>query len=183
MSKHCSFCQFINKIQLHSNSKTLKWYQTYIALSLWNYWCGSILLKGIKQQLLGYTDVGYLSDPHKGRSQIGYMFNCNGTAISWRYVKQTMMATLSNHLEILAIHGVSRECIWLRSTIQHIRKPYGLSSIKSDPIILFEDNVACIAQIKGSYIKEDRTKHILPNSFIHMNFKLWNWCSTNMLKW
>ena len=70
--------------------------------------------------MLGYIDAGYLSDPHKGRSQTGYMFNCNGTAISWRYVKQTMMATLSNHLEILAIHGVSRECIWLRSTIQHI---------------------------------------------------------------
>ena len=46
-----------------------------------------------KQQLLGYVDVGYLSDPHKGRSQTGYVFNCNGIAISWRSVKQTMVAT------------------------------------------------------------------------------------------
>lgn len=46
-----------------------------------------------KQQLLGYADAGYLSDPHKGRSQTGYVFNCNGTAISWRSVKQTMVAT------------------------------------------------------------------------------------------
>ncbi|RVW31501.1 Copia protein [Vitis vinifera] len=54
-----------------------------------------------KQQLLGYADAGYLSDSHKGRSQTGYVFNCNGTAISWRSVKQTMVATSSNHSEIL----------------------------------------------------------------------------------
>ena len=30
---------------------------------------------------------------------------------------------------------------------------------------MFEDNAACIAQLKGSYIKGDRTKHILPKFF------------------
>ena len=35
-----------------------------------------------KQKLLGYVDVGYLSDPHKARSQNGYVFNYNGTVIS-----------------------------------------------------------------------------------------------------
>ena len=64
-----------------------------------------------KQQLLGYADAGYLLDPHKGRSQIGYVFNCNGTAISWRFVKQRMVATSSNHSEILAIHEASCEYI------------------------------------------------------------------------
>ncbi|WJZ98775.1 hypothetical protein VitviT2T_017282 [Vitis vinifera] len=118
-----------------------------------------------KQQLLGYADAGYLSDPHKGRSQTGYVFNYNGTAISWRSVKQTMVATSSNHSEILAIHEASRECIWLRSMIQHIRESCGLSSIKDDPTTLFEDNVACIAQITGGYIKGDRTKHISPKFF------------------
>ena len=34
-----------------------------------------------KQQLFGYADAGYLSDPHKARSQTGYVFNCNETAI------------------------------------------------------------------------------------------------------
>ena len=67
--------------------------------------------------MLGYIDAGYLSDPHKGRSQIGYMFNCNDTAISWRSVKQTMMATSSNHSKILAIHEASHECVLLRSMI------------------------------------------------------------------
>ena len=51
----------------------------------------------LKQQLLGYANVGYLSDPHKVKSQTGYVFNYNGIAISWRLFKQTMVATSSNH--------------------------------------------------------------------------------------
>ena len=76
-----------------------------------------------------------------------------------------MVATSSNHLEILIIHEASCECIWLRSMIQHIRESCGLSSIKGDPKILFEDNIACIAQITRGYIKEDKTKHISPKFF------------------
>ena len=52
--------------------------------------------KESKQQLLGYADARYLSNPHKARSQTGYVFNCNGPAISWRSFKETMVAT-SNH--------------------------------------------------------------------------------------
>ena len=49
--------------------------------------------------------------------------------------------------------------------IQHIRESCGLSSIKNNPTVLYEDNVTCIAQIKGGYIKGDRTKHILLKFF------------------
>ena len=118
-----------------------------------------------KEKLLGYADAGYLSDPHKARSLIRYVFNYNGIAISWRSVKQTMVATSSNHSEIIAIHEASRECIWLRSMIHHIQESCGLSYVKDKPTILFEDNTACIAQIKGGYIKGDRTKHISPKIF------------------
>ena len=33
--------------------------------------------------LVCYADAGYLSDPHKTRSQTGYLFTYEGTAISW----------------------------------------------------------------------------------------------------
>ena len=46
--------------------------------------------------------VGYRSDPHKARSQTGYLFCYNGTAISWRSTKQSLVATSSNHSEIIA---------------------------------------------------------------------------------
>ena len=126
---------------------------------------GLFYSKKMEPQLLGYADAGYLSDPHKARSEIGYIFTYGNTAISWRSVKQTIVATFSNHSEILAIHKASRECVWLRFMIQHIRESCGLSSIKNNSIVLFEDNVACIAQIKGGYIKGDRTKHISPKFF------------------
>ena len=80
-----------------------------------------------------------------------------------------MVVTSSNHLEIFAIHEASHECIWIRSMIQHIQESYGLSFIKGHPTMLFEDNVACIVQIKMGYIKGYRTKHISPKFFYTMN--------------
>ncbi|XP_075515737.1 secreted RxLR effector protein 161-like [Primulina tabacum] len=84
----------------------------------------------------GYADAGYLSDPHKAKSQTGYVFTRGGTAISWKSTKQTLTATSSNHSEIIAMHEASREY-----------------------------NTACIAQLKGGNIKGDRTKHISPKFF------------------
>jgi len=68
------------------------------------------------------------------------------TAILWRPIRQSMVATSSNPSKILAIHEANRECIWLRFTIQHIRESCGLSSTKNTPTTLFEDNATCIAQ-------------------------------------
>ena len=79
--------------------------------------------------------------------------------------KLTISATSSNHVEIIAIHEASRECVWLGSVIQHICENCGLSSIKNSPMILYEDNAAFITQIKGGYIKGNRTKHIAPKFF------------------
>ena len=76
-----------------------------------------------------------------------------------------MVATSSNHLEILTLHEAIHECIWLRSMIQHIQESCGLTFSKDNPTILFEDNAACIAQIKDGYIKGDRIKHISPKFF------------------
>ncbi|KAK4382113.1 Retrovirus-related Pol polyprotein from transposon TNT 1-94 [Sesamum angolense] len=79
--------------------------------------------------LVGYSDAGYLSDPHKAISQSGYVFMCSGTAISWR----------SNQTDF--------------------------EPIEKSPTVIYEDNAACIAQIKDDYIKGDRTKHISPKFF------------------
>ncbi|XP_059629521.1 secreted RxLR effector protein 161-like [Cornus florida] len=65
---------------------------------------GLFYSKEPNSQLIGYADAGYLSDPHKAHSQTGYVFTCGGTAISRRFMKQTMIATSSNYFEILVIH-------------------------------------------------------------------------------
>jgi hypothetical protein len=114
--------------------------------------------------LVGYADAGYLSDPHKARSQTGYVFTCSETAISWRSTKQTLVATSSNHSEIMALHEASRECVFLRSVMKHVRCSIGFPPPDS-PSIIYEDNAACIAQVRGGYIKGDRIKHISPKFF------------------
>lgn len=116
-------------------------------------------------QLIGYADAGYLSDPHFGKSQTGYVFTYCGTAISWKSTKQTTVATSTNHSELIAIHEASRECVWLRSIIKNIQESCGLPDITRSPTVMFEDNTACIDQLKEGYIKGDRTKHISPKFF------------------
>ncbi|KAM3249554.1 secreted RxLR effector protein like [Capsicum annuum] len=120
---------------------------------------GLFYSKDCSSDLVGYADVGYLSDPHKTRSQTGYVLICGGTAISWRSKKQSIVATSLNHAEIITIHEASRECVWLRSIIHLIREKCGLKCDKV-PTTLYEDNAAYIAQLKGGFIKIDRTKHI-----------------------
>jgi hypothetical protein len=116
-------------------------------------------------KLVGYVDARFIFDSYKGRSQIGYLFMCGSTTISWRSIKKILVATSSNHVEILAIHKVSPECVWLRSMTQHIRGICGLSSSRGTPTILYEDNIAYIAQLKRGYIKRNRTKHISSKFF------------------
>ncbi|KAJ9557423.1 LOW QUALITY PROTEIN: hypothetical protein OSB04_012037 [Centaurea solstitialis] len=149
-----SLFKFISEIQFMSYKETLEWSTKDLGLYFANPSKGS---------LYGFADAGYLSDPHTGRSQTGYVFTIGGTAIPWCSTKQTMVATSSNHVEILAIHEASREC--LRNVIQHIRRSCGIVSDKEPPTVLYEDNAACIAQLKEGYIKGDRTKHILPKFF------------------
>lgn len=72
-----------------------------------------------KVVLIGYANVGYLSDSDKTRSQIDYLFTCGDTTISWRSMKQSLTTTFSTHAEILQIHETNQECVWFRSICQH----------------------------------------------------------------
>ena len=76
-----------------------------------------------------------------------------------------MVATSSNHSKIILIHETGHECVWLRLVIQHIQETCGLPFIRGNVTKLYEDNVACIAQIKRGSVKDDKTKHIFPKFF------------------
>jgi hypothetical protein len=107
---------------------------------------GLYFLKNQDLRLVGYADVGYLSDPHNARSQTGFMFLCGGTAISWTSCKQTLVATSTNHSEIIALYEAAQECAWLRRMTNHIQKSCGISTVDT-PTIIYEDNAACVTQM------------------------------------
>jgi hypothetical protein len=84
--------------------------------------------------------------PNNARSQIGFVFLRGGTVISWKSSKQTLVATFTNHSEIIALYEASRESVWLRRMINHIQQSCGVGSIESRTII-YEDNSACVTQM------------------------------------
>ena len=49
--------------------------------------------------------------------------------------------------------------------IQHIQKESGLKTVIDQPTVIYEDNRACIHQVKEEYIKGQRTNHIAPKIF------------------
>jgi hypothetical protein len=52
----------------------------------------------------------------------------------------------TNHSKIIALYEAARECAWLRRVINHIQVSCGIELIGS-PTIIYEDNVAYVAQI------------------------------------
>ena len=79
-------------------------------------------------------------------------------------MKQTLVATSTNHSEIIALYEAARECVWLRRMINHIQKSCGMNNVDTLTII-YEDNAACVAQMHMGYVKSNLTKHIAPKFF------------------
>ena len=97
---HLDIAFFVNLLARYSSAQTQKHWNGIKHILRYLHGTtdmGLFYSRESKQQLLGYADAGYLSDLHKGRSQTRYVFNCNGTVISWRSVKQIIVATSSNH--------------------------------------------------------------------------------------
>lgn len=135
------------------------------------YLCGTFDLgffykKCDKPEITGYADYGFRTDVAAGKSQTCYIFLKNGAPISWKSTKQTVTATSTNHAELLAFHEATRECVWLR-TMEHIIVDQCKLQVQDKPIVVFEDNAACIRQMSLGFIKADRTKHISPHIFTY----------------
>ncbi|GKD00598.1 putative RNA-directed DNA polymerase [Tanacetum coccineum] len=90
-------------------------------------------IKHIFRYLRGTTDLGLFYSNNSKQGLIGYADT--GAAISWRSQKQTLVATSSNHAEVITLHESSRECVWLRSMTQFIVTSYGLKKEESPTLI------------------------------------------------
>lgn len=68
--------------------------------------------------------------------------------------------------KFLALHEAIRECVLLRSIIQHTQKTCGLTHEKINKTTIYENNIAFITQLKDDYNKRGRTKHICLKFFL-----------------
>ena len=69
-----------------------------------------------------------------------------------------LVATSTNHSEIIALYEASRECIWLRSMINHIEQSCGIDSMNT-PTIIYEDNAVCYTNADGLYQEQHDKTH------------------------
>jgi len=97
---------------------------------------------------MSYVDAGYSSNPHNDWSQTKYFFTCGGTMISWRLVKQLIIATSSNHATFSITWG------------------------KMESTTIYKNNNACIAQLKEGYIKYLFTKSLSRRIFEQLVHKI-----------
>lgn len=102
--------------------------------------------KNQDQTLVCYRCQIYMSDHHNVRSQTGFVL-CDGTIVSWRSSKQTLVAIFANHLEIIALFKAAQECAWQRQMTNHIQRSCSFDIVNTLKII-YEHNIACIAQMK-----------------------------------
>jgi hypothetical protein len=76
-----------------------------------------------------------------------------------------MVATSTNHSEIIALYEVAKESTWLRRVHQHVLNACGII-IMPTPTIIYEDNSTCVAQVQSGCIKSNIMKHVTPQVFI-----------------
>ncbi|XP_050915903.1 secreted RxLR effector protein 161-like [Lathyrus oleraceus] len=111
-----------------------------------------------KFELTGYADAYYLSDPYNGRSQIGYLFTCSGTTISWRSVKQTISATSSNHAELLALHEMNARGEPIND-LQKIEKMLRSMATSFDYIVVYIEWSKSLAEMKLEELQASSEAH------------------------
>nr|GEX53589.1 putative retrotransposon protein [Tanacetum cinerariifolium] len=83
-----------------------------------------------------YTDAGYLTDADDLKSQTGYVFVLNGSAVDWKSTKQSIFATSSAEAEYIAAFDASKKAVWVRKFISGL----GVVPIIEEPISMYCDN-------------------------------------------
>jgi ribonuclease HI len=105
------------------------------------------------QQLIGFTDADWGSDPDKRRSCTGFVFKMANAAISWCSKRQQTVALSSTEAEYMALSSAVSEAIWLKQFY------YELVSESKKAIKIYCDNESCIKLAKNGSFSQ-RTKHI-----------------------
>ena len=93
------------------------------------------------------------TDPDTYRSVTGYVTFLNGTPISWRSIKQRVVALSSTEAEYISAAACAREIHWVRNFLLTLHMPL------TQPTVLYCDNRGCI-DLSINPVNHERNKHI-----------------------
>jgi hypothetical protein len=109
--------------------------------------------EGSSEELVGWCDSDWASDVDTRRSVAGYVYDLNGSSISWSSKKQPTVALSTAEAEYMVVTQAIREGIWLRSLLSN------LSRAPTSATILHGDNQSSIALARNP-VHHACTKHI-----------------------
>lgn len=111
--------------------------------------------KSDQLEIIGYSDSDFAGCQDSRRSTSGYVFMLAGGAISWKSVKQTLIATSTMEAEFIACFEASQHGVWLRNFIQ------GLQIVDSieRPLKLYCDNKSAVMYSNNNR-SSSKSKHI-----------------------
>ncbi|KAH9123907.1 hypothetical protein AeMF1_005234, partial [Aphanomyces euteiches] len=98
----------------------------------------------------GYCDAD-LGSAADRKSQTGYIFLLGDNPVSWRSVKQTLVAASTVEAEYIALNSAVSEALYLQQLLHQLKVP-------TKTVTLFEDNMGAIHLAKNP-VHHDGTKH------------------------
>lgn len=106
-------------------------------------------------EIEGYSDADFAGCSDSRKSMSGYVFMLAGGAISWKSVKQTLVASSTMEAEFVACFEASKQGIWLRNFVTCLKIIDGVDR----PLKLYCDNKAAELYAKNNR-RSSRSKHI-----------------------
>ena len=103
--------------------------------------------------LNGYVDADWGGETETRRSTSGYIFQVAGCTISWRSIRQAIVALSSTEAEYIAMRFATQETIWFKRLLESLKVE------QPKPTKLFEDNQGTIVLSKNPS-NHSGTKHI-----------------------
>ncbi|XP_070025695.1 secreted RxLR effector protein 161-like [Nicotiana sylvestris] len=117
-------------------------------------------------EVIGYSDSDLGGYKDTGKSTSGYIFLFAGGVVSWKSVKQTIVATSTMEAEFIACYEATSQALWLKNFISGLRVVDSISR----PLRIFCDNLAAILFSKnnksGSRIKYINIKYLMVRDYV-----------------
>ncbi|KAH9141602.1 hypothetical protein AeRB84_009111 [Aphanomyces euteiches] len=102
-------------------------------------------------KLVGYSDADWASDHVDRKSQTGYVFLLGNHPLSWRSIKQILVAASSVEAEYVALNSAVSEALYLQQLLAQLNCP-------TATVPNFEGNMGAI-QLAKNPVHHDGTKH------------------------
>lgn len=91
-------------------------------------------------EIIGYSDSDFAGCQDNKRSTSGYIYMLVGGVISWKSVKQTLVASSTMAAEFIACFEASNQGIWLRNFVTNLRVVDGIER----PLKIYCDNNSAV---------------------------------------